>query len=68
MVRGVDGDRMRNLAIISLILVAPLLSGCISPSDERANALAIAIPLAFLISGAWLLITGIYEDQPKRTD
>jgi hypothetical protein len=33
---------MRNLAIMSLIFVAPLLNGCISPSEERANALAVA--------------------------
>jgi hypothetical protein len=33
---------MRILAMASLIFAASLLYGCISPSEERANALAIA--------------------------
>jgi hypothetical protein len=33
---------MRNFALLPLTLVVPFLTGCISPSQEKANALAIA--------------------------
>ena len=64
-VRTPNGPRQKTLCYLGEVVGSVLLMAG-NAAGFYVAAISSIVLFAFLISGAWLLIVGVYEDQAKR--